>query len=99
VAGHRKAAVLLDSPVVTGDQRTELPPQYQPAQVEGRRYEEWVARGYFSPDTGGAKRGGPPYCIVIPPPNVTGSLHMGHALDHTATAWTGTASDSRWTRA
>jgi valyl-tRNA synthetase len=78
---------LLDSPVVTGDERTELPPQYQPASVEGRRYEEWAARGYFSPDTGGPGPGRPdprpPYCIVIPPPNVTGSLHMGHALDHT----------------
>jgi valyl-tRNA synthetase len=69
---------------VTGDQRTELPPQYTPGDVEARRYAEWVADDLFSPD---AKQGhdpdAPPYSIVIPPPNVTGVLHMGHALDHT----------------
>jgi valyl-tRNA synthetase len=48
--------------------------------VEGRRYQEWVARELFYADPSAP---GPAYCIVIPPPNVTGSLHMGHALDHT----------------
>ena len=48
--------------------------------MEARRYDGWVERGLFSADTGAP---GPAYCIVIPPPNVTGSLHMGHALDHT----------------
>ena len=48
--------------------------------MEGRRYQDWVARGLFYAD---ASAPGPAYCIVIPPPNVTGSLHMGHALDHT----------------
>lgn len=43
-------------------------------------YERWVAAGYFVADPGSAKPG---YSIVLPPPNVTGSLHMGHALDHT----------------
>jgi valyl-tRNA synthetase len=57
-----------------------LPAQYQPAQVEQRRYERWVAAGYFRADAHSDK---PPFSIVIPPPNVTGSLHMGHALDHT----------------
>jgi valyl-tRNA synthetase len=56
-----------------------LPAQYQPADVEQRRYEQWVSAGYFQ--TGTADR--PAYSIVIPPPNVTGSLHVGHALDHT----------------
>jgi valyl-tRNA synthetase len=65
---------------VTADQRIQLPPQYSPGDVEGRRYQEWVARGLFHAD---ASAPGPAYCIVIPPPNVTGSLHMGHALDHT----------------
>ncbi|MBO0784555.1 MAG: valine--tRNA ligase [Actinobacteria bacterium] len=65
---------------MTADSRLELPPQYQPAEVEGRRYEEWAARGLFGAD---ASAPGPAYSIVIPPPNVTGSLHMGHALDHT----------------
>jgi valyl-tRNA synthetase len=48
--------------------------------VETRRYQDWVARGLFGADPAAP---GPAYCIVIPPPNVTGSLHMGHALDHT----------------
>ncbi|HET9142564.1 valine--tRNA ligase [Actinophytocola sp.] len=57
----------------------DLPSAWQPAEVEAEMYERWVAAGYFTADPGSAK---PPYCIVIPPPNVTGSLHMGHALDH-----------------
>ncbi len=57
-----------------------LPPQYSPADVETRRYEGWVAAGYFTPDPASAA---PPFTIVIPPPNVTGSLHIGHALEHT----------------
>ncbi len=57
-----------------------LPTQYQPGDVERRRHDHWVAGGHFTAD---AKSGRQPYCIVIPPPNVTGSLHVGHALDHT----------------
>src|SRR3954463_7037642 len=59
---------------------TSLPPQYAPADVEGPLYERWVERGYFTADAASDK---PPYCIVIPPPNVTGSLHLGHAFQHT----------------
>jgi valyl-tRNA synthetase len=70
----------LDSPDVTEDQPTQLPPQYAPGEVEARRYDEWVAKGLFAADAGAPA---PAYSIVIPPPNVTGSLHMGHALDHT----------------
>jgi valyl-tRNA synthetase len=58
----------------------ELPPQYAPAEVEGSLYERWEARGYFEAD---AKSDKPAYCIVIPPPNVTGELHLGHAFQHT----------------
>jgi valyl-tRNA synthetase len=58
----------------------ELPPQYAPAEAEGPRYERWEKAGYFTAD---ANSDAPAYCIVIPPPNVTGSLHIGHALDHT----------------
>ena len=58
----------------------ELPSQYAPAEVEGPRYERWEKAGYFGAD---AYSTAPAYCIVIPPPNVTGSLHIGHALDHT----------------
>jgi valyl-tRNA synthetase len=57
-----------------------LPSAYQPAEVEQRRYAQWVEAGYFAADAASDK---PPHTIVIPLPNVTGSLHMGHALDHT----------------
>ncbi|HEY1916412.1 MAG TPA: valine--tRNA ligase [Streptosporangiaceae bacterium] len=60
--------------------QTELPPQYSPAEVETRRYEGWVDAGLFTADAASDR---PSYTIVIPPPNVTGSLHIGHALDHT----------------
>jgi valyl-tRNA synthetase len=58
----------------------QLPAQYVPGEVEQSRYEGWVSAGYFGADARGDR---PSYCIVIPPPNVTGSLHVGHALDHT----------------
>jgi valyl-tRNA synthetase len=58
----------------------ELPSQYAPAEVEGPRYERWEKAGYFTADVDSTA---PAYSIVIPPPNVTGSLHIGHALDHT----------------
>ncbi|WP_459180610.1 valine--tRNA ligase [Streptomyces sp.] len=57
-----------------------LPTQYAPAEVEGQLYERWVERGYFEADAKSDKK---PYTIVIPPPNVTGSLHLGHAFQHT----------------
>ncbi|MBV9594905.1 MAG: valine--tRNA ligase, partial [Actinobacteria bacterium] len=56
----------------------DLPSQYQPAEVEGPLYERWLERGYFAADP---TSGRPPFAIVIPPPNVTGSLHLGHALE------------------
>ncbi|CAL9444217.1 valine--tRNA ligase [Streptomyces sp. enrichment culture] len=59
---------------------TELPTQYAPAEVEGTLYERWVDKGYFTADAASDKT---PYTIVIPPPNVTGSLHLGHAFQHT----------------
>ncbi|MFF3976711.1 valine--tRNA ligase [Streptomyces sp. NPDC055808] len=59
---------------------TELPTQYAPAEVEGKLYERWVERGYFTADSGSDKD---PYTIVIPPPNVTGALHLGHAFQVT----------------
>jgi valyl-tRNA synthetase len=66
--------------VATGTEATKLPAQYNPGEVEARRYEAWVAAGYFRADADSAA---PSFTIVIPPPNVTGSLHIGHALDHT----------------
>ena len=51
---------------------------YQPQDIEQRIYDRWEEKGYFTP-----KGDGTPYCIVIPPPNVTGTLHMGHAFQDT----------------
>ena len=53
---------------------------YDPKQVEEKLYETWVEKGYFTPKIDYDKE---PYTIVIPPPNITGQLHMGHALDNT----------------
>ncbi|UGQ09771.1 valine--tRNA ligase [Yinghuangia sp. ASG 101] len=64
----------------TAAQAQTLSSQYAPAEVEAKLYERWVAAGYFEAD---AKSEKPAYTIVIPPPNVTGSLHLGHAFEHT----------------
>ena len=58
----------------------DLPPQFSPAELEAPLYQMWLERGYFTANAHSSKK---PFCIVIPPPNVTGSLHIGHALDHT----------------
>ena len=57
-----------------------LPKSWEPQELEQGIYDDWVARGYFTADPSSEK---PAYSIVLPPPNVTGQLHMGHALDHT----------------
>jgi valyl-tRNA synthetase len=58
----------------------QIAKSYEPEQVERRWYAYWETNGLFR---GEAVSGKPPYCIVIPPPNVTGTLHMGHALNNT----------------
>jgi valyl-tRNA synthetase len=60
----------------------EIPKTYDPKQAEERHYARWEAEGCFAPEINGDAQA-PVYSIVIPPPNVTGSLHMGHALQHT----------------
>ena len=55
-------------------------PTYDPARIEPRWYSIWEQAGVFQPEY---RPDGEPFCVVIPPPNVTGSLHMGHALNHT----------------
>ncbi|MGB3696414.1 MAG: valine--tRNA ligase [Gordonia sp. (in: high G+C Gram-positive bacteria)] len=62
------------------DVSAALPAAWNPVEHEEKLYEGWVDAGYFTADSGSDKPG---YSIVLPPPNVTGSLHMGHALDHT----------------
>ena len=51
---------------------------FDPHDIEIQRYEQWERSGVFRPSGSG-----PPYCIMLPPPNVTGSLHMGHAFQDT----------------
>ena len=58
----------------------ELPKVYEPQQVENKIYNMWEGNGYFRPTQ---KEGAKPFTIVMPPPNVTGQLHMGHAMDAT----------------
>jgi valyl-tRNA synthetase len=60
----------------------EIPKQYDPKEAEQHHYERWEKNGYFAPEIN-RDPGAPVFSIVIPPPNVTGSLHMGHALQHT----------------
>jgi valyl-tRNA synthetase len=60
----------------------EIPKQYDPKEAEQHHYERWERNGYFAPELN-HDPGAPVFSIVIPPPNVTGSLHMGHALQHT----------------
>ncbi|HYJ29220.1 MAG TPA: class I tRNA ligase family protein, partial [Allosphingosinicella sp.] len=57
---------------------TELPKTFDPAEIEARWYAHWEGQGLFRPERPEAE----PFTIVIPPPNVTGSLHIGHALDN-----------------
>lgn len=60
----------------------EISKQYDPAQAEQNHYQRWESQGYFAPEIN-RDPNAPAFSIVIPPPNVTGSLHMGHALQHT----------------
>lgn len=68
------------SNTIGADRSAQLPAAWNPAAVEENLYQGWVDSGYFKADPASDK---PPFSIVLPPPNVTGQLHMGHALDHT----------------
>jgi len=57
----------------------ELPDRYNPKDVEGRIYQWWMTRGYFKAEEKSTRI---PYSVILPPPNVTGQLHLGHALNH-----------------
>lgn len=58
----------------------ELEKTYNPKEIEGKLYEKWCEKKYFHPEADRSKK---PFTIVMPPPNITGKLHMGHALDNT----------------
>ena len=69
---------------------------YDPLSVEPRRYNEWLQRGYFHAEVDPART---PHTIMMPLPNITGTLHMGHALNHTVqdllTRWRGCRASTR----
>ncbi len=58
----------------------ELAKSFEPREIESRWYPRWESAGYFKPSMDASR---PAYCIMLPPPNVTGTLHMGHAFQHT----------------
>ena len=58
----------------------EMEKNYNPAEIEGRIYDKWLEKKYFHAEVDRSKK---PFTIVMPPPNITGQLHMGHALDNT----------------
>ena len=62
------------------DKREEMPKAYEPAGVEQKWYKFWMERGYFKPKIDLKKK---PFVIIMPPPNITGELHLGHALTAT----------------
>ena len=70
----------------TSSPSNELPPQYDPAATERAIYDQWMAAGAFTADAAASTRTGgdrDPFTIVIPPPNVTAILHVGHGLNNT----------------
>ena len=60
--------------------KKELEKTYNPADIEDRLYSKWLGKKYFHAEVDKSKK---PFTIVMPPPNITGQLHMGHALDNT----------------
>ena len=72
---------------MTSDARSEplapMPPTYDPRGVEEARYRWWEERGYFRPEAIQEKPGVDPFVVIMPPPNVTGRLHLGHAMEAT----------------
>ena len=56
--------------------------KYQPQEIEQSWYQKWEENDYFSPRDTETDPGSTPFCIMIPPPNVTGTLHMGHGFQH-----------------
>jgi len=73
------ASTCFESHMATPNDRPALDKAYEPHAIETRLYESWERAGHFQP----AAPGSPAFCIMIPPPNVTGSLHMGHAFNNT----------------
>ena len=71
---------ILETGIIIMTKEVEMSTKYDPSQVEPGRYKEWIEKGLFKPNEDKEAK---PYSIVIPPPNVTGKLHLGHAWDTT----------------
>jgi arginyl-tRNA synthetase len=71
-----------DSPSVAPSDNA-MPPAFEPHALEKHWYSVWETSGYFQPQNRQSQESKPPFVITIPPPNVTGVLHLGHALQHT----------------
>ena len=71
----------------------ELEKNYNPADIEQRTYDKWIAKKYFHAEVDRDKK---PFTIVMPPPNITGQLHMGHALDNTLQGGTTPGKITSW---
>ena len=69
----------MTAPSPAGDANA-LAKSFEPRDIESFWYPQWESRGYFA---AGARDGAPSFCIQLPPPNVTGTLHMGHAFNQT----------------
>src|SRR5262245_43898725 len=81
VASPRRSAAdtaRTNPPERESDEPELMDASFDPHAIETSTYRDWEAKGRFAPEGNGA-----PYCIMIPPPNVTGNLHMGHAFEHT----------------
>ena len=75
--GDESPVMLISTDYLQQEQTYMIDKTYNPTEVEKRWYPFWIEKGYFHADEHSKK---PPFTIVIPPPNVTGKLHMGHAL-------------------
>src|SRR4051812_28598378 len=79
-------AFLLHNRIMSSIDPSSIPNRFEFAEAQSRIYREWESRGFFHaepPKAGEEDKSKGPYCIVIPPPNVTGALHLGHALNNT----------------
>jgi len=79
--GGMASGIIAPSPAPSPSKSMELAKSFEPAAIEARWYPEWEKNGYFKAGADPAKTDN--YCILLPPPNVTGTLHMGHAFQHT----------------
>ena len=77
------SAIIAGFPKSYRKNNVELEKSFSPSLIETRWYSHWESSGYFRSMPDATANGSAPFCIMLPPPNVTGTLHMGHAFQHT----------------